>query len=152
MWWQGWMRFLHGPGVGWHHVESSPLAHKGSWVSKRMLGHGLGESASGSGSCGAVRDVDQDSDGLPPRTVEILQNQPENTVRHRRATFRSCHIVDAKSLSALTQEAKKKKKSTQRGFTWYLLTSPNPLRREILEEGGEEASRGRWGRVPVAYP
>lgn len=96
---------------------SSPLAHTAPEFLRECLGVRWRESASGSGSCVGAGDVDQDSDGSPPRTVEILQNQPENTVRHPRATFRSYHIVEAKSLSALAQEAKKKKKSTQRRFT-----------------------------------
>lgn len=115
-------------------------SRQGSQVSKRMhvwgWGWGWGQrqgNAAGSGSWGWVG-----GRGWTRACSPISRNcvDPAKLARRFSQVFKShIYTVDAESLSVSAREAKN---ATRRDFIWSLLTAPNPLKSQILEEG--------WGR------
>ena len=117
-------RFLHGPWAGWRHLESSPLADKAPRFLRECM-YGAGGYGGDRGRemmlvVGAMWGWGRLNKGLFSHLQELCRPCKVSQKSQSRATFASCHTVDAETLSVLDLETKK---TTQRGFIWSLLTA-----------------------------
>lgn len=147
MGWQGCRRFLHGPGVGRHHLETSLCANKISQVSNRALAGGdWMQGAAGSVSCIGGREVHPISCLQELcRLCKAIQKMYSGAQSH-------IWILSHSRCQELTSVSPRCKENHPERIHLILLTALNLPRSQILEKVGGGGSERQIMFCPKGCP